>query len=113
MLPTRVDVEKSMLLIPVFSVLLAIRTAALACVSSTEPGLDWMIKDSTLIVRGEVLRESGDNQWIQGEKRHASNVLFERAYKETASNIIRASWKEFATCPPCPLNMKQLCLSFL
>ena len=102
-----------MRLIPVFFVLLAIRTAALACVSSTEPGFDWMIKDSTLIVRGEVLRESGDNQWIQGEKRHASDVLVERAYKDTASNIIRVSWKEYATCPRARLNKNDYGLFFL
>ena len=102
-----------MRLIPVFLVLLAIPTAALACVGSTEPGFERMIKDSTLIVRGEVLRESGDKQWIRGEKQHESDVLVERAYKDTPSNIIRVSWKEYVTCPRAHLNKNDYGLFFL
>ena len=102
-----------MRLTPALFGLLAIPTAALACVGSTEPGFDRMIEDSTLIVRGEVLRESGDNQWIRGEKQHASDVLVERAYKDAASNIIRVSWKEYATCPRAHLNKNDYGLFFL
>jgi hypothetical protein len=103
-----------MRLIPAFFVLLTIPTTALACVGNLEPSFDRMIKDSTLIVRGEVLRESGDNQWNpRGEKQHASDVLVERAYKDTASNVIRVSWKEYIGCPRARLDQNDYGLFFL
>jgi hypothetical protein len=114
MFPTKVAVEQSMRLIPAFFILLlTIPTTALACLSSTEPAFDRMIKDSTLIVRGEVLRESGDNQWLQGQKQHASDVLVDRAYKGTPSNVIRVSWKEYFGCPRARLDQKDYGLFFL
>jgi len=114
MLPTKVAVEKSMRLSPAFFVLLlTIPATALACIGSIEPGFDRMIKDSTLIVRGEVLRESGDNEWNKGEKQHASDVLVDRAYRGTASNVIRVSWKEYFGCPRARLDQKDYGLFFL
>src|SRR5207245_9446000 len=74
---------------------------------------DWRIQQCTLIVRSELLRDSRDDHWIQGEKRHASAVLVERAYKDTASNIIRLSCKEYAPCPRARLNKNDYGLFFL
>jgi hypothetical protein len=102
-----------MRLITAFFVLVTIPTTALACASSTEPGFDWMIKDSTLIVRGEVLLETGDNQWNQGQIQRWSNVLIERAYKGASSGVIRVSWKEYLMCPRARVHKDDYGLFFL
>jgi hypothetical protein len=49
-----------MRLFAAFFALFTISTPALACLTPIEPGLDGMVKDSTLIVRGQVLRETGN-----------------------------------------------------
>src|SRR5215475_12544424 len=99
-LPARVVTEESMRLLPTLFVLVTISTTALACPSGVEPAFDRMIMDSTLIVRGQVLSEIGDNQWNrQNEKQHWSDVLIERTYKGASSGGIRVSWKEYLGCP--------------
>ena len=103
-----------MRLIPAFFFLVTISTTALACPGGLEPGFDRMIKDSTLIVRGQVLWETGDNQWNPlGQRQHWSDVLIERAYKGASSSAIRVSWKEYATCPRARLNKNDYGLFFL
>ncbi len=68
-----------------------------------------MIKDSTLIVRGQVLWETGDNQWNpQGQRQHWSDVLIARAYKGASSSVIRVSWKEYLGCPRARVNKDDL-----
>jgi len=103
-----------MRLIPAFFFLVTISTTALACLSSLEPGFDRMIKDSTLIVRGQVLWETGDNQWNpQGQRQHWSDVLIARAYKGASSSVIRVSWKEYLGCPRARVNKDDYGLFFL
>jgi len=99
-LRTKVTVKESMRLIYAFFVFITISTTALACIGSVEPGFDRMIKDSTLIVRGQVLHESGDKQWnSQGWRQHISDVLIERTYKGVAPSVTRVSWKDYFGCP--------------
>ena len=84
-----------MRLIPAFFVLVAISTTVFACPGGVEPAFDMMIRASTLIVRGQVLSETGDNQWnAQNQKQHWSDVLIERTYKGASSGGIRVSWKD-------------------
>jgi len=73
-----------------------------------------MIMDSTLIVRGQVLSEIGDNQWNrQNEKQHWSDVLIERTYKGASSGGIRVSWKEYLGCPRARVHKDDYGLFFL
>jgi hypothetical protein len=103
-----------MRLVLAFFVLVTVSTTALACIGGVEPSFDRMIKDSTLIVRGEVLLETGDNQWnSQGQIQHWSNVLIERAYKGTSSGVIRVSWKEYLMCPRAQVHKDDYGLFFL
>jgi hypothetical protein len=70
--------------------------------------------DSTLIVRGQVLSETGDNQWNpQGEKQHWSGVVVERAYKGTAPRVIQVGWKEYVGCSRARLDKDDYGLFFL
>ena len=113
-LPTKVTVKESMRLIYAFFVLITIPTTALACPGSVEPGFDRMIKDSTVIVRGQVLHESGDSQWnSQGWRQHFSDVLIERTYKGVAPSVTRVSWKDYVGCPRARLEKDDYGLFFL
>ena len=86
-----------MRLILAFFVLATIPTTALACLTASEPGFYRMIKNSTLIVRGQVLRDTEDNRGIGLlEQKHLSDVRVERVYKGTAPQIIRVGWKEYS-----------------
>jgi len=97
-----------------FFVLITIPATALACIGSIEPSFDGMISGSTLIVRGQVIRQGGDNQSnAQGEKQNWSNVLVERTYKGAASNVITVSWKEYLNCPRARLDTDDYGLFFL
>src|SRR2546426_766560 len=89
-------------------------TTALACPGSVEPGFDRMIKDSTVIVRGQVLHESGDSQWnSQGWRQHFSDVLIERTYNGVAPSVTRVSWKDYVGCPRARLEKDDYGLFFL
>ena len=113
-LRTKVTVKESMRLIYAFFVFITISTTALACIGSVEPGFDRMIKDSTLIVRGQVLHESGDKQWnSQGWRQHISDVLIERTYKGVAPSVTRVSWKDYFGCPRARLEKDDYGLFFL
>jgi hypothetical protein len=100
-------------LILAFFVLATIPTTALACLTG-EPGLYWMIKNSTLIVRGQVLRDNDDNRGIGPlEQKHLSDVRVERVYKGTAPSVIRVGWKETVYCPGARLDKNAYGLFFL
>jgi hypothetical protein len=103
-----------MRLLSAIFVLVIISTPAFACPSPVEPAFEWMIKDSTLVVRGQVSRETGDKQGdLQGVKQHSSDVLIERVYKGYAPSVIRVRWKEYAMCPRAYLGKDNYGLFFL
>ena len=103
-----------MRLIPALLGLIAIPATAFACVSGLEPGFDRMIKESTLIVRGQVFHETGDNQENpQGVNQHWSDVVVERVYKGAPPGVIRIRWKEYSLCPRARLNKGGYGLFFL
>jgi hypothetical protein len=103
-----------MRLIPAFFGLVTISTSVFACPGGVEPAFDRMIRDSTLIVRGQVLSETGDNQWNpQNQKQHWSDVLIERTYKGASFGGIRVGWKEYLRCPQARVHKNDDGLFFL
>jgi len=103
-----------MRLIYAFLLLIAIPTASLACIGSIEPAFDRMIRNSTLIGRGQVIHESSDREWnSQGSKQHISEVLFERTYKGMAPSVTHVTWKEYIDCPRARLEKDAYGLFFL
>jgi hypothetical protein len=103
-----------MRLILAFFVLVSVSTPAVACISALEPSLDWMIKGSTLIVRGQVLREIGTStENLDRVKQHRSEVLIERVYVGAPPAVIRVNWKEYSLCPRAFLKKDDYALFFL
>ena len=87
-----------------------------------------MIKNSTLIVRGQVLRETSENQEdllnanrfdvlierdLRGVTTHRSDVLSERVYEGAPAGVIRVSWKSYALCTRARLDRDDYGLFFL
>ena len=103
-----------MRLLLAFFVLVTVSTRALACISAGEPSLYRMIKSSTLIVRGQVLREidAGPENLLE-PKQHRSEVLIERVYDGTPPAIIRVNWKEYPLCPRVSLKKGDYGIFFL
>jgi hypothetical protein len=91
---------------------LTFSTTALACPSSEDPAFEWMINGSTLVVRGEVLRDSVNNRGTTGTK-HWSEVRIVRTYKGAAPNVIRVRWNEYHLCPRARLIKGDYGLFFL
>ena len=97
-----------------FFVLVTVSTRALACPSAEEPSLYRMIKSSTLIVRGQVLRDIdvGPENLLK-PKQHRSGVLIQRVYDGTPPAIIRVNWKEYPLCPRVSLKKGDYGIFFL
>src|SRR5262245_25224558 len=88
-------------------VLVTFSRPALACPSAPDPSFDRMIKEATLIVRGQVVRETGnDRKDSQGLIQRSSDVLVERVYKGAAPGVLRVRWKDYSQslCPRPSLN---------
>jgi len=66
-----------MRLILAFFVLVSVSTPAVACISALEPSLDWMIKGSTLIVRGQ----SSGKSHQYGESRQGEPTSVRSSYR--------------------------------
>jgi hypothetical protein len=108
------EVKDTMRLFPAFFVLLTIPSTAFACLMAPEPAFERMINESTLIVRGQVFRETVDKQLkVQGPTQHWSDVVIQRVYKGSPPGTIRIEWNEYALCPRAHLGKDDYGLFFL
>jgi len=96
-----------------FFFLVTFSTPSLACLSSIEPSIASMIMNSTVIVRGQVLRQIAGTENPKGTKQNWSDVLVERVYEGTPPPVIRVSWKSYAMCPRASLKKNDYGLFFL
>jgi hypothetical protein len=103
----------AMRLLAALFVLAVLPGTAFACPSGIEPSFEFMIKEATLIVRGQVIRETGSSRNAQGVMPHRSEVLVERTYKGAASRVIRVNWKDYYLCPRAYLAKNDYGLFFL
>jgi hypothetical protein len=93
--------------------LLSFPGIAAACSSSVEPTFDRMIRDSLLIVRGQVLRDTADTGDSQEPVNHQSDIRVERIYKGTAPGSVRVNWKKYSFCARARLDLNAFGLFFL
>ena len=85
---------------------------AFACLTPAEPSFDWMIKESTLILRGQVFRMAAQGN-SDGVNQYVSDIVIERVYKGIPPSLVRVNWKESSMCPRARLTKDQYGLFFL